>query len=571
MAMIKLNPHLIFDLRNMPDNSTSKATYRLRRFSGNRLNINKHYDMVIIGGGIQGATLAWEASRNKLSVLIVEAQDWGSGTSANNLKVIHGGIRYIQKFDIKRCVQSIREQCLLKHLAPNLINPLSCSIPAPKKILHNKYSYWLAFKLFDILSLLVSPRNIETTKGSTRMHKAEDYFSEKELGEELMRQEFLEWQDAQVQNSERLVYSFIQSAQDLGALGFNYVKAVKIDIANNKVHLVDQLSGGPEQTCTGKYLIDTTGPWNNKLNLENSGPVEPIQFVQGINLFTPRKILGRTLGLQALVDGKNRFLYVAPWRTGTLFGTWYFQDEEQNNRVNASMLKSCLADINNVFPNVELAEKDISIVHSGHLPSKKGSTTDPYESLSERTNFKIHRDPSRSKMYASIVGVKYTTARHASSELLRKHILKKSYRPTFRDLPGVRLKYSANEEEQKKIGASIRSQYEGLNTATIVHLTGNYGFAALLIVAKIETNAELAEIIPGCDREIKAEITYCLESEAVYTLSDLLIRRTGIGAVGMPASQTIQYSSKVMAEYLSWEDTTTKSNIDEFKSLYYSV
>ncbi|MFC1665200.1 FAD-dependent oxidoreductase [Pseudomonadota bacterium] len=535
----------------------------------NRLSINDHYDMVIIGGGIQGATLAWEASRHKLSVLIVEAEDWGWGTSANNLKVIHGGIRYIQNLDIKRCIQSIREQSLLSHLAPNLINSLSCSIPAPRKILYNKYTYWLAFKFFELLKILVTPRAIEKVGGKTCIHKAEQYFSEQELGRDLMRQSFLQWQDAQVQSPERLVYSFIQSAQDFGAVCYNYVKATQIDPSNNKVFLVDQLSDGAQQSCTSDFLIDTTGPWHNDLNLINQPSVEKIYFAQGVNLYTPRKILGHTLGLQSQNDRENRLLYVTPWREGTLFGTWYFEDREHTNKITENKVSACLSDLNKAFPNANFQNKDISVIHSGLLPLKSGSTSGPYDSLSDKAIFNIHRNPSKSGMYASIVGVKYTTARHASSEFLQKYVLKKAYRSVFKDLPDVRLKYSASQVEQEQISASICSHYGSLETNTIRHLAENYGFAALLVVAQIETNSELAALIPGCDREIKAEISYCLESENVYTLSDLLIRRIGIGAVGMPTTETIDYSSRIMAEYFHWDRSTTEYHIEKIKSSYF--
>lgn len=556
--------------KDMPNRPTTDPSIQPLTMLNNRLKLEKHYDMVIIGGGIQGATLAWDASRNNMSVLIVEAEDWGSGTSANNLKVIHGGIRYIQNLDIKRSIQSIREQSLLRHLAPNLIRPLSCSIPAPRKLLQNQYSYWLAFKFFDLLKILVTPRKIKNIVGRTRVHKAKEYFREDELGKDLMRKNFLEWQDAQVQSPERLVYNFIQSAQELGAVCYNYVRADRIDLKDNKVQLIDQLSDSTEQSCTSSFLIDATGPWHHKLNIINQTPTEKIQFTQGINLYTRRKILRHTMGFQTHIDGKKRLLYATPWRQGTLFGTWYFEASDQCNKITENILASCRSDLNKAFPNANLVAKDISIIHSGLLPLKAGRLSDPYESLHDKTILKIHKNQNKSKIFASIIGVKYTTARQASSELLQKHILKKVYRSVYKDIPSIRLKYSANKAEREQISATIRCQCETLESNTINHLVENYGLAALLIIDQIKNNSELAALIPGCDSEIKAEISYCLESEAVYTLADLLIRRIGIGAVGMPSTGTIDYSSKVMSEYFHWDESTTNYHITNFKSLYHT-
>lgn len=261
-------------------------------------------------------------------------------------------------------------------------------------------------------------------------------------------------------------------------------------------------------------------------------------------------------------------LYATPWRKGTLFGTWYFEDKDQSNKVSEDKLETCLSDLNKAFPNANLEKSDIALIHSGHLPLDAGPNSDPYRSLSDKTIFRVHNNKNSDRIFASIIGVKYTTARQASSELLQKHILKNTYRSVYEDILTVRLKYSADELERQEISNTIRSHHANLSKNTIDHLVYNYGYGALQIIKQIKRNSEFAELIPGCDNEIKAEIFYCLESEAVFTLADLLIRRIGIGAVGLPFDETITYCSKILSNHYQWDSATTQRQIDNFMALY---
>ena len=87
------------------------------------------YDLLVVGGGIYGACVAWEAVLRGLSVAVVEKADFGSATSANSLKIIHGGLRYLQHGDIRRMRDSIFERTTLLRIAPHLIHPLPVMIP----------------------------------------------------------------------------------------------------------------------------------------------------------------------------------------------------------------------------------------------------------------------------------------------------------------------------------------------------------------------------------------------------------------------------------------------------------
>ena len=115
-------------------------------------NIKKEYDIIIIGGGIYGATLLWEATLNDLSTILIEKNDFCSATSANSLKIIHGGLRYLQNFDLKRIRESSRELQILMNILPNLIHALPCVIPTYPRLKRSKMAFRLALKLYNLIS-----------------------------------------------------------------------------------------------------------------------------------------------------------------------------------------------------------------------------------------------------------------------------------------------------------------------------------------------------------------------------------------------------------------------------------
>ena len=163
---------------------------------------NHKYDLIIIGGGIYGACVAWDATLRGLSVALVEKADFGHATSANSLKTIHGGLRYLQQLDIKRMRESIRERRTLMRIAPHLVHPLPCLMPTYGHLTKGRAVMALALKVNDLVSF---DRN-----------RLEDPQKHLPKGRVISRQECLQllpnivregltggavWHDAQVYNS----------------------------------------------------------------------------------------------------------------------------------------------------------------------------------------------------------------------------------------------------------------------------------------------------------------------------------------------------------------------------------
>ena len=197
---------------------------------------NQKFDVLVVGGGIHGAITAWDAALRGLSVALIERGDFGGGTSQNSLKIIHGGLRYLQDGNLSRIRMMVRERTTWMKIAPHLIHPLPCLMPTTQKMSRSRLAMGLALMANDYLSF---DRN--------QLDDPEkDLFdgmivSQRELSRILPGYDVSTstggavWYDAQIYNSERLLLEFIISAVQIGAEAANYVEAISFLQQGNEI------------------------------------------------------------------------------------------------------------------------------------------------------------------------------------------------------------------------------------------------------------------------------------------------------------------------------------------------
>ncbi|NEP08246.1 MAG: FAD-dependent oxidoreductase, partial [Okeania sp. SIO4D6] len=255
---------------------------------------NQVYDVLVIGGGIYGATLAREASLCGLSVALVEKNDFGAATSANSLKTIHGGLRYLQNADFKRMRESIHERTTLMRIAPHLIHPLPVLIPTYGHGLKGKEALSIALAVNDLVScdrnrLLDQQKHIPNGRVISQKKCLEllPGISTQGLTGGAI------FYDAQVYNSERLNISFLRSADQKGATLANYVEVngfIQNDNRITGVTAIDRLTGN-KLDIRGQTFINTSGAWVNKiLGMVNQQERSPFGLAKAMNLVTTRPL-----------------------------------------------------------------------------------------------------------------------------------------------------------------------------------------------------------------------------------------------------------------------------------------
>ena len=232
---------------------------------------DRELDLLVVGGGVYGAAIAWDAALRGLSVALIEKNDFGSGTSFNNLKTIHGGIRYLQHADFTRMRESVRERRNLMRIAPHLVHPLPFLVPTYSgSVLKSRTAMRVALFVNDLVSW---DRN-----------RIDDPQKRLPAGRALGRDECLElapgiapenltggvlWHDAQMHNSDRLTLSFVLSAAEQGAAVANFVEATELVRRGPRVTGVrarDVIEGTGGLELRAKLVVNAAGPWVDRIS-----------------------------------------------------------------------------------------------------------------------------------------------------------------------------------------------------------------------------------------------------------------------------------------------------------------
>ncbi len=544
----------------------------------NRLkNIKNEYDLIIVGGGIYGATLLWEATLRGLSTILVEKGDFCSATSANSLKIIHGGLRYLQSFDLKRIRESADEQKRLLKIAPHLVQPLPCVIPTYQQIKNGKLAMFAALKLYKLICVGNKNYRNESIPPGKILSKDKLYTLIPVLNLSGITGGAL-WYDALNYNSVRLALEFILSAIECGADAFNYLEFQDLIIRKGRVvgiQAFDKLCR-EKLEILGKLVVNASGPWINNvcdgISVDQKKP--QFHFAKAVNLIIPRKLSDCAFGLKDSsppVDDyfqSNRFLFFVPWRGSTMIGTWYFvhNTSPEETALTEEEYFKCIGQVQRLLPDADIQEDEVCFVHSGLVPINpvEGNKNFVLKNNYSLIDHFLNGGPSG---FISVLGVKYTTARNVAAKTI--NIVSEKLCRTLR---------SKNRENRLRSGAGIGNidkfiqgvidRQNKLSKETIRHLSLNYGTKYLDIEKLIHGDTELGHLIPGSKEAIKAELDYCIKNEFVYHLSDLLLRRSDIGSSRKPKDETISFSADFMAKEMGWSETRKKDEINSLRSYY---
>ncbi|MDX2505588.1 MAG: glycerol-3-phosphate dehydrogenase/oxidase [Gammaproteobacteria bacterium] len=544
-----------------------------------RLNkIKDQYDVAVIGGGIYGAATAWEAASRGLKVILIEAEDFCSGTSANSLKTIHGGLRSLQRFDFPEMREYIRERRALLRIAPHLVIPMQCVIPTFSKFSKSRLFLGTGLKVYDLIAYdrnrgLDAARRIKKTQiiSAEKVRKfAPDLDSATVTGG-------ASWFDAQAYNSERLVLAFIMSAKQAGADVFNYVRKKNYTAEQGAVTGVsasDQLTG-EDIHIIARAVIDCTGPWvagDEAFTATTAEKRRPKLMARAVNLVLNRKLSSCALGANtsATPDGSDRLMFIAPWRQGSIVGTWYYPQTSKANKQTLSdaELSQCLSQINSVFPSLALSRENVTRIHHGVQPAEPAADKNSEPDLWRHTRIIDSNAGDISAGLFWVQGVKLTTAR-ATAEHVINRVAGYLHADISPSRTSVTALYGGEISEYERFEEDcFKELSDTLSAETITRLIRNYGSNISVIMRLCEKDQSLAQLVPGTDDTIKAELEFILGNEMVYTLSDLILRRTDIGSFECPGNETIEYCADIIADHLHWDSQQRAENIKQLIQNY---
>jgi glycerol-3-phosphate dehydrogenase len=541
---------------------------------------NDEFDLVVVGGGIYGACTAWEAASRGLRVALLEKKDFAWATSANSLKIIHGGFRYLQHADFNRLRESSLERQALMNIAPHLVHPLPVVLPTYGHGVKGREALALALGINEVLTL---DRNSNP-----------DPQKRIPPGRVLSREECLHWipglpswglsggiifYDAQVYNSERLVLAFLHSAYDAGAALANYTQVtglIKRDGRILGVSAVDEFTGD-EFDVRGRLIINASGPWLNGLvegQRMKTGDRQN-RLAKAVNLVVRKIFDDYAVGLMgdnnlkdrdSLIEKRANFLFITPWRNRSLIGTSYspYSGHPDSLRVQAEDVEGLLKTINQAYPALELSNKDVAYVHTGllpasHLDSSKGE-------VQLKQHFSIHDHISDDlNGLLSVEGIKYTTARMVAVRVVNQAAgkLKQKIHPSQTHIKKI---YGGNIEQFTQfLNSQVERPIYGLEPAQVENLIYNYGssFSDVLDCYNANGTPEAVDLAL-----LKAQVLYAVRVEMAYKLGDVVLRRTELGTAGRPTDRVLEYIASLMTEILGWKQDRKQREIEEVNGNY---
>jgi glycerol-3-phosphate dehydrogenase len=525
------------------------------------------YDLVVVGGGAFGACAAWEAASRGLSVALVEKGDFCAATSANHLKVVHGGIRYLQHLDFKRVRESCHERSALLRIAPHLVQPLPIVMPTYGRGADGAAVLWAGLSLYDLLAF---DRNFGI-KDEARRIPGGRILSRAECLRLVPRIDSRDltgaglFHDAQFYNPPRLVLAFLQSAVGAGARIANYLEATGFIRERDRVGGViarDRLTG-EEFGIRGKIVLNTAGPWAAHLLRTTQGarlPGEPVFSRDAGFVVRGRRSGNHALAVRvgtkdpdAVLSRKGRHVFLVPWRDYTLVGVWHVvhRGEPESARVSEPDLDGFLEEINAAEPWLDLRREDVSMVYAGltlfaeNVPGQKDLR------FGHRSMLVDHAAENGIEGLVTLIGIRATMARrHAEQaiDLVAKK-LDVSVAPSRTSRTPVR---GGNVDEfEGLVRAVVAEQSVRYRPEVIRPLVHNHGAEYAAILRYERDVPELAGTI-GSSTTLKSEVVHALREEMAQTLGDIVFRRTDLGSGGHPGGAELRDCARLAAQELGW-------------------
>ena len=524
---------------------------------------SRTFDVLIVGGGIHGLITACDASARGLDVALIERSDFGSGSSFNHLRTIHGGLRYLQTLDVGRARESVRERRTLARIAPHAVRPVAFALPLYRSVLRGK----LAMRAGFLLDRLVAwdrnarvPAGLELPAGRVISRaQAIDRFPG------LRRQGLTGaavWHDYVMSEADRLTFSWAIAAHGHGAVLANYVEAEDLIVESGNVagvRAVDRRNGRPFPIRAAVTVNASAGGFRPPAA---GKPPQPL--LKAMNLVTTRDAGDEALG-GASASGRNFFL--VPWRTRALFGTWESTELCAPNDAAPTEreVQGFIGELNAAFPALDLRRDEVTLVHRGAVPAVVPGQATPRLASDERID--DHADVGADGLL-TVTGSKYTAAR-ALAERVVDRVAQKVGRPlracatATAPLPGGDI-----ADLSATIAAARRLFDARLPSDTVPHLVGAYGSSYTEVLTLAENRREWLARVGEGSPVVGVELVWAARHEMALTLTDAVVRRTSLGALGYPGDTAAHRAADILGGELGWDETRKSQEVESLRKFY---
>ena len=519
------------------------------------------FDLLIIGGGASGAGCALDASTRGLNVALVEYGDFASETSSKSTKLLHGGVRYLEKAlktlswpHFKLVTEALKERKHMTHISPYLTRPLPIMLPVYD---YFSFPYFFAgLLLYDWISGSYSLGR-SFLMGRTSTLRCFPNIKKDNLKGSVV------YYDAQ-QNDTRNNLMLILTSSYYGATAANYVEATELLKTNDQVsgaRCRDRIGGDTFQ-IHARGVINATGPFIDEVRQKDCGVEKIMTHSSGTHIVLPRSFAPRKMGLIDPTTTDNRVLFFIPWRGKAIIGTTENKCELKRN------IKSTEKDISFILENLKgyisrphlLTRKKILATWSGIRPLVRDLKAKNTGTIAR--NHVVHVDSNK---LLSLTGGKWTTYRKMAEDAIDCAVT----------IFGLKPKRKCVSSHVKILGSDgygpglVRKIMKSLDVSPKLgrHLNDMYGTRALKL--KMYTRDCRFNYLSDKYLFLKEEVEYAVDNEMAVKGHDILIRRMGLGFIDVKeAGKCVEAVCDILRHKLGW---SKKQERVERKETYRSL